>query len=190
MCGDCSAMSGLGFGGVGRVRPGGWSAADPGYADRDSQRRRRQRSADGAVEWVGHGARAGIAHAARIAAKRSADDHRFALHRPSAGRASCWAGIWGVNKLTVVVVQSPASATFNIITSQRILRRANWLSNPGSSLNSVCGIASAAVSGAASHHHAGTRSDAEIRRNPEPCADRANPIVGPAYRNRCGYHVA
>jgi len=50
-------------------------------------------------------------------------------------------------------------------------------------------VPQARQSGSAPHHHADTHRNAEIRRGPEPCADRANAIVGPAYRNRCGYHL-
>src|SRR5471030_31281 len=113
ICGDCGSMPGFGFNDLGRIRPSGWSAACFGYAERDSQRSRRYRPADGSVKWFGHGARAPDGHVARIAATRSADDHRFALHRSSAGRPSWRAEIRLLYGLTGTV-QLPASATFGV----------------------------------------------------------------------------
>ena len=182
-------MACFGFDDVGRIRTGRRSAVHSGYADWDSQRRGRYGSADGSVEWFGHGAHAPDGHVARIAAAGSADDHRFALHRTSAGRAPCRAGRI-VNGLTAVVVQLPASTTYYVAAFRHLLRRAHWNSNPGPRSNAARSAASKAVSGSASRHHADTYRNAEIRRDLEPCVDCANPIVEPAYRNRCGYHVA
>ena len=190
MCGDCGAMPGFGFNDLGRIRPSGWSAARFGYADRDSQRSRRYRPADGSVKWFGHGARAPNGHVARIAAARSADDRRFALYRSSAGRRLSWrAGIRLLYGLTGTV-QLRASATFGVFAFGRVLRRVNRCSNPGPSSDAACCAASAEVSQAAApDNHTDIRRNAENGRNTEPCGDRANPVVEPTYRKRFGYHV-
>jgi len=53
MCGDCGALAGFGLNCVGRIRASGRATAHFGYADRDSQRRGRYRSANCSAEWLG-----------------------------------------------------------------------------------------------------------------------------------------